>query len=291
MNLLTTAEIADYLRLKERKIYDLVSQGEIPHARVTGKLLFPRQAVDLWIMKHLEGDQAGRTEPPPVYAGSSDPLLDWALRESGSELAQLCNGSGDGITRLLDGRAQLVGLHVVDSRSGTFNDPTHCGLGGMRDLVMLRWARRTQGLVLPSGNPLGIRGIEDMGRAGLRISQRQPGAGAQALLLHLLDRAGLHPPPAPRAGHAALDEDAVAVEVGSGRADCGLAIEAAARRHGLDFIPLIDEPLDLALKRRSYFEPAVQHLIAFTRTERFRDYAESMGGYDIRDCGQVLHNA
>ncbi|MAO62627.1 MAG: DNA-binding protein, partial [Halomonas sp.] len=27
---LTTAEVADYLRLKERKVYDLVRQGHIP---------------------------------------------------------------------------------------------------------------------------------------------------------------------------------------------------------------------------------------------------------------------
>ena len=34
---LTTAEVADYLRLKERKVYDLVSQGQIPCSRVTDK--------------------------------------------------------------------------------------------------------------------------------------------------------------------------------------------------------------------------------------------------------------
>jgi len=42
---LTTAEVADYLRLKERKVYDLVSQGVIPCVRVTGKLLFPVSAL------------------------------------------------------------------------------------------------------------------------------------------------------------------------------------------------------------------------------------------------------
>ena len=49
---LTTAEAAEYLRLKERKVYDLVSQGVIPCVRVTGKLLFPRQRIDLWLMNH-----------------------------------------------------------------------------------------------------------------------------------------------------------------------------------------------------------------------------------------------
>ena len=71
---LTTAEVADYLRLKERKVYDLVRQGQIPCSRVTGKLLFPRQQIDLWVLSHLEGDQAQRLSVPLVVAGSQDPL-------------------------------------------------------------------------------------------------------------------------------------------------------------------------------------------------------------------------
>ena len=65
---LTTAEVADYLRLKERKVYDLVRQGHIPCSRATGKLLFPRQHIDMWVLSHLEGDQAQRqpgTRVPP----------------------------------------------------------------------------------------------------------------------------------------------------------------------------------------------------------------------------------
>lgn len=51
---LTTAEVADYLRLKERKVYDLVRQGHIPCSRATGKLLFPRQHIDMWVLSHLK---------------------------------------------------------------------------------------------------------------------------------------------------------------------------------------------------------------------------------------------
>lgn len=51
---LTTAEVADYLCLKERKVYDLVRQGAMPCVRVTGKLLFPHQSINLWLMNHQE---------------------------------------------------------------------------------------------------------------------------------------------------------------------------------------------------------------------------------------------
>jgi excisionase family DNA binding protein len=37
---LTTREVAALLRVKERKVYDLASAGQIPCRRITGKLLF-----------------------------------------------------------------------------------------------------------------------------------------------------------------------------------------------------------------------------------------------------------
>ena len=46
---LTTSEAADYLRLGERKLYELVTNGAIPCSKVTGKWLFPRHKLDLWV--------------------------------------------------------------------------------------------------------------------------------------------------------------------------------------------------------------------------------------------------
>ena len=46
---LTTDEAAAYLRLKERKLYELVAEGAIPCSKVTGKWLFPRAALDRWV--------------------------------------------------------------------------------------------------------------------------------------------------------------------------------------------------------------------------------------------------
>ena len=51
---LTTREVADLIRLKERKVYDLVATGAIPCVRVTGKLLFPRSLIEAWLARHAE---------------------------------------------------------------------------------------------------------------------------------------------------------------------------------------------------------------------------------------------
>lgn len=291
MEFFTTAEVARYLRIKERKIYELVRERQIPCSRVTGKLLFPRQAVDLWVMNHLQGDEPLAPPAPPVYAGSQDPLIDWALREARTELAQLCDGSGDGVQRLLDGRAQVVGLHVIDADSGRYNDPLRLGLGGLRDLVMIRWAERRQGLVLAPDNPLGVRALADAAVRPCRVVMRQSTAGADTLFRSLLEAEGIAVDRLTRTPGVALTEDDLAVEIQAGRADCGLAVEAAARRHGLHFIPLATECFDLAMRRRTYFEPPLQRLFAFTRTPRFLERARAMGGYDVGECGAVVHNA
>jgi excisionase family DNA binding protein len=288
---LTTAEVAAYIRLKERKIYDLVRQGEIPCVRITGKLLFPRQAIDLWLMNHLEGDQGDSTPVPPVIAGSHDPLLEWAARESGAALASLCRGSMDGARRLLDGRAMLAGMHVLAPATGEYNQPQPLGLGGLRDLVIIHWAQRRQGLLLAPGNPLGIRGLADLDRPGLRVAHRQPDAGADTLFRWLVQQAGLEHDALALLPHPALTEDDLALAVREGHADAGLAIEASARRHGLDFIPLHHEKFQLAIRRRHYFEPPLQRLLEFARSPRLEQRAAEMGGYDVSELGAVAYNA
>ncbi|MCO0638037.1 helix-turn-helix domain-containing protein, partial [Lutimaribacter sp. EGI FJ00014] len=53
MDFLTTSEAADYLRLGERKLYELVADNAIPCSKVTGKWLFPRHELDRWVLSGL----------------------------------------------------------------------------------------------------------------------------------------------------------------------------------------------------------------------------------------------
>lgn len=287
---LTTAEAAAYLRLKERKVYDLAREGVIPCSKATGKLLFPREMLDLWVLSHLEGDQRSARATPRVLAGSSDPLLEWATRESGSDLALLFNGSRDGTKRLLHTEAMAAGVHLIDDR-GAYNDPTALGLGGLRDLVIIGWAQRRQGLVTHPGNPKAITGLNDLARPEVRIVGRQPEAGAEALLQRLLTQAQIPRDALCFTEHPARSEDDLALTIRSGDADAGLAIEAAAHRHGLRFIPMQEERFDLALHRHSYFEPPIQKLLAFARSRRFADHVATLPGYDVRALGTVRYNA
>ena len=68
---LTTRELADLLRIKERKVYELAAADEVPCLRVTGKLLFPREAIEAWLVHHTSGgDETTAGERAQVFAGS-----------------------------------------------------------------------------------------------------------------------------------------------------------------------------------------------------------------------------
>lgn len=288
---MSVAEVAAYLRLKPRKIYDLVARGVIPHARVSGKLLFPLPLIERWIEEHSHpGDLVAGKTTPPIVAGSHDPLLEWAIRESRCNLAQLPGGSSDGLKRLIAREAMIAALHVRDPERHEYNlhllEPHRA-----RDLVLIEWAKRAQGLVLAPGNPLKLKNLRDLKIKAARVVPRQEGSGSQALLLHLLGHAGLRLGDLKLAAEPALNEDDIGHAVREGQADAGLAIAAVAKQFGLDFLPLTDERFDLALHRRDYFSPAVQTLTAFARTAAFARRAAALSGYDVAATGRVVWNA
>jgi excisionase family DNA binding protein len=290
---MTVTEVADYLRVRERTIYELVRTQRIPSCKLSGKLLFPKRLVELWVAQSADYPQAAThlAAPPPVIAGSHDPLLEWAGRESKCELAILVDGSMSGMHRLLAGQAVACGLHLVDLRTGHY-DPSVLvkSLPGL-DFVVIEWARRQQGLIVAPSNPAEINSIGDLRRRGVRVATRQEGSGSALLFSKLLGDAGLALDDIKVAGEPVSSETDIAVAVREGKADAGLAIEAVARDQGLDFVPLQWERFDLVIRRIEYFEPPLQKLIAFARTEAFRNRAGSLGGYDVTNAGDVVFNA
>ncbi len=290
---MTTKEVAKYLRLKERRVYELVRQREIPCTRVTGKWLFPRALIDLWLAEHGDGEAA--LKAPPVVAGSHDPLLDWAVKESGCGLALLPGGSLDGVKRFALGEAVAAGLHLFDAESGDFNLPAlKAGLAraalARQGVVLMEWAWRQQGLVVAAGNPAGLATLADLKAKGLAVVRRQDAAGSHLLLAHLLEREGLSFADLRFADGTARGEIDLGLAILEGRAEAGVAVEAVARSLKLGFVPLMRERYDLIVRRRDYFEPPLQALFAFARTEAFRARAQAMGGYDVSGLGTVRFN-
>ena len=158
---------------------------------------------------------------------------------------------------LAAGEAAVAGSHAPDDDGGYRGGVAAHALDG-RPVVVLAWAWRRQGLVVAKGNPHGLEAIADLARGGIRVALRQEEAGSQLLLLRLLGKAGLELEALNALKRPARSESEVARAVIEDRAEAGLAIEAAAREHGLDFVPLHRERYDLVMMRRDYFEGPMQ---------------------------------
>ena len=167
--MMDTREVAAYLRLEQRRIYDLVKRRAIPHVRATGKLLFPRAKIDAWLADKGEAPTWVAVRPP-IVAGSHDPLLEWSVRESRCGLAMLSIGSRAGVEALARGEATAAAAHWLDPATGEYNVPLVRELLSGAETVVIEWARRTQGLLLREGNPQRIRKIADLGKKRLSVA-------------------------------------------------------------------------------------------------------------------------
>jgi excisionase family DNA binding protein len=288
MPYLNTEDAAAYLGIRERKLYELVANGAVPCSKVTGKWLFPRAALDRWI-------EAGMAKPhgfvahdaPPIVGGSHDPLLEWALRRSGSGLALLSVGSEAGLAKLAANEVAIAAIHMHALDNDDANLTAVAAAQHLHDAVVIAFARREEGLLVAPGNPLALSSLADATKAKARFAARQSGAGAQLLLAKLMaaddssiERLNLLP-------STFMTGDDLAFAIRAGEADCGVATRAAANAHGLDFVPLAWEHFDLAMRRRTYFEPGVQALLALMRSPELHRHAELLGGFDTVAAGTV----
>jgi putative molybdopterin biosynthesis protein len=293
---LTTSEAADYLRLGERKLYELVTAGAIPCSKVTGKWLFPRHELDLWVLSglaHPEGMIVA--DAPLIVGGSQDDLLEWGLRESGSALASLSEGTMRGVERLQRNEVMAAAIHFhghdMSANATDANIAAVRAMSGLHDAVLVGVARREQGLLLAPGNPKNLHSLSDAVASGATVAVRQPGAGAQLLLEALLARLGTTPKHLRKLEPPCLTGPDLAGAIRSGNADCGIATRAAARSAGLDFLPLVWESFDLLMRQRSYFRTNMQALVRFLGETRFSQRAAEMSGYDTASSGRVRYAA
>lgn len=227
-----------------------------------------------------------------VAIGSHDLVLDMAASalRAADPLVTLASsnvGSLGGLVALRDGLCHVAGSHLLDPATGEYTLPYVDKL--LRDdVAVVRLVHRDQGLIVAPGNPLGLSGIEDLTRAGLRYVNRQRGAGTRALLDHELGRRGIDP--AAITGYAREEHThlAVAAAVAADRADAGLGILAAARAFGLDFVPVAQEPYDLVLRVSMLDDELLAPLWGLLGRPEFRAEVEALGGYSCAETGRRI---
>jgi len=223
--------------------------------------------------------------------GSHDITLDLMaqyLAMHDRRLASANVGSLGGLVALKRGEAHLAGSHLLDPESGEYN------LKYIRQYLpdvpvrVVALVGRTQGLLVPKGNPKGIHTLSDITRKEVSFVNRQRGAGTRVLLDYHLERDGISSSDIQGYAQEEYTHLAVATAVSSGRADCGLGIAAAAQALELDFIPLFDERYDLVIPLEYITDPLLGPLLDLLVSGEFRHAVAQLPGYDTDPMGKVI---
>ncbi|TLN19643.1 molybdopterin biosynthesis protein, partial [bacterium] len=260
------------------------------------------------IPRHLEGFDAGtpvevellrrpeEVAKTTVVVGSHDITLDVLANHlrvltPDRSLSSAHVGSLGGLLALKRVEAHMAGIHLLDEATGEYNIPYIKRMLAGLPVVVVNLTYREQGLLVPRGNPKGIKEIKDLARPDVSFINRQRGAGTRILLDYHLQKLGIKPDEINGYDREEYTHMTVAAAVAGGGADAGLGILAAARALELDFVPVAQERYDLVIPEVYWDTEYVTSVLAVLNREKFRRDVLALGGYDLRDMGKVVYRS
>ncbi|MGN7456372.1 substrate-binding domain-containing protein [Paenibacillus pasadenensis] len=226
-----------------------------------------------------------------VVLTGQDPGMDLLaayLSRAGFRPLRSHKGSLDSLIDLYQGASDVVSTHLWDGDTDTYNLPYIRRLLVGAPLIVVNLLVRPAGLYVAQGNPLGLTGWGDLGRKGLRIVNRERGAGARVLLDEQLRLHGLAADGIAGYDRCVNSHLEIAAAVASGEADAGVGMAKAAELvGGLDFLPLIQERYDLVVLRTKANERLLAELRRVLELPAFRKELGAITGCDVSRTGTV----
>ena len=241
--------------------------------------------VDIRLLKPLD-----KLANSLLAIGSHDPLIDELAdmlhkKDPKFNLVSSHVGSMGGLLSLKRSESHFGGTHMLDEADGSYNTSyIHKQFpdGGVK---LLECVYRVQGLMVAKGNPLGIKGVEDITK--LRYVNRQKGSGTRILIDYLIKQKEINSSEIDGYDREESTHTAVAAQIAAGTADAGMGIYSAAKIYDLDFIPVCLEQYDLLVSDETYESPMFKELLAILKSEEFKNRLNELGGYEIHNPGTI----
>ncbi len=292
----------EYVRVKVGKVGDKLVCA--PLARGAGAAMSLVRADGFCVIpQESEGFEAGETVDVELYTdivqientlvsiGSHDMIIDvmndmMAERFPGMNLSGTHVGSMAGLMALSRGETVIAPTHLLDEETGEYNISYVEKIFPGEEMALIKGVDRIQGIMVKKGNPLGIKGVEDLTR--VRYVNRQRGAGTRVLLDYKLKQAGITPDMIEGYDKEAATHMAIAALVASEEIDAGMGIKPAADAMGLDFIEVGTEEYDFAIKAENLELPQVQAFRHILESKEFHEKLAEMGGYGWHQAGRIV---
>lgn len=302
---LSTQEVADILHVSKSTIYDLIRKGEIHSYKIGRKVRFTQDDVDAYIarsrhehstrpVKNIDTHSTLLTpdpeDKPELIISGQDVVLDILanyLQAEGINAARTYLSSFEGLLSLYQENVHVVACHLFDGYD--YNTSFVKSLMPGVPAVLVNVSYRTQGFYVQKGNPKGIKGWSDLGRADLSVLNRRVGSSARILMDTQLKRLGI--PSSSVNGYDRIMKShlTMAAAIAAGEADLAIGTERISRQiEGLDFIPLLEERFDFVIRKDILETEAVKTLLRVLNNPAFRREIAHFSGNDYRDLGKII---
>lgn len=301
--LVSSLKHKEYVRVKVGKVDDRFVAA--PLARGAGAAMSLVRADGFCVIEQTsEGVEAGESvnielyrsrdeiENTTVIIGSHDLILDVIAdimpnKYINMHVSSTHVGSMGGLMALRRGEAHMAPVHLLDEETGEYN-VSYISKMFKEPMALIKGVDRIQGIMVKKGNPLGIAAVEDLAGNDVRYVNRQRGAGTRVLLDYMLKKVGIPFEDIKGYEREMATHMAVAAAVAGDSADAGMGVLSAANAMGLDFIPVGVEEYDFAIPQRFLELEHIKAFIEILRSEEFRNRIGELGGYEVRQCGEIV---
>jgi len=301
----TIEEVSQLLKVSKLTLYDLVKKGELPVFRVGRQMRIDAKDLDDYINKHKnkQSPMAQAPEPGPqrnkqrdtdnIVISGQDLVLDilgkYIEKASSYNPLRSYTGSLTSLISMYNGECDIVSLHMFDGDTGEYNLPYIKKILVGYPYILLNLLSRKAGFYVQKGNPLNLRSWTDLGRQDIKMVNREKGSGARILLDEQLRINKISAKEINGYDHEESTHLSVASAVSTGAADVGVGIEKAAKIVGVEFIPLITERYDLAIRKTPESAPLISIVKEILTSRQFQAEINSLGDYDITQTGTIIY--
>jgi putative molybdopterin biosynthesis protein len=299
---LTPVEAAKILKISTYTMYELIKRGEIPAQRIGRQLRVDPAVLDQYIHGTMNNYKNPKVIPPEnpgkpslCFIGSHDPaveLLFEFLKHTSIpiETSIAFKGSMDGLISLYNGEADITGIHLWDNDSQEYNISFVRHIIPNESFCIVNLVQRQQGFIVASGNPLHLETWDDLTKVGVRFINRQKGSGTRLRIDSFLQAEKISPNRIQGYTYEETTHTALACLIANGQADVGVGVKAAAKRLGLDFIPLFNERYDIVCLGKTTKTSIWNQLLNTLGSPGFIKAVHQQTGYDTSMTGKVLLN-
>lgn len=297
----TTEEIAKALKVSKLTVYDLIKKGELKAFRVGRQMRVDAKELEDYKLRgqevkslqreELENQGNGTTRQ--IVISGQDSSLDILARQielKTNKFRPLRSyaGSLDSLIAMYLGEADIVSTHLLDGDTLQYNIPYIRKLLVSQSFIVIHLLGRRAGLFVAKGNPYQIRDWKDLAKPGLKLINREKGAGARVLLDEQLRLNGISKKQINGYEDIQTSHFGVASSIANGKADVGVGIEQAAKVANIDFIPLVTESYDLVILKTIDNEKLISDVLSILQNHSFQEELQSLG-YDVSRTGEVVY--